>query len=216
MKCCTKCKKFKPLDSFQKDSQKKDGLRSSCKECDKVKKRDYYIKHAKEIIEKTRLWAINHPDKRREIGKRWKDENLDKAREHGRLWAASHKDENRERERIWRSQNPEKSRDKCRHYRVIRSTAQGGYTKAEWEEKKREYSNCCAYCGSSKKLTVDHIVPISHSGSNYISNIVPACKSCNCSKGNKLFNEWLKIKPEAIPPKQMTFGTVKGMPKGVK
>jgi hypothetical protein len=33
MKTCSKCKVAKTLDSYQKDRQKKDGLRPSCKEC---------------------------------------------------------------------------------------------------------------------------------------------------------------------------------------
>jgi len=33
MKQCTKCKEFKPLTEFSKDSQKKSGLRPYCKKC---------------------------------------------------------------------------------------------------------------------------------------------------------------------------------------
>ena len=48
-----------------------------------------------------------------------------------------------------------------------------------------EFDNCCAYCGKQHKamdLEIEHFVPISKGGTHVLSNIVPACKSCNSSK----------------------------------
>lgn len=45
----------------------------------------------------------------------------------------------------------------------------------------------CAYCGkevSLKKITRDHVIPKSKGGANAVENILPACKSCNQSKGD--------------------------------
>lgn len=49
----------------------------------------------------------------------------------------------------------------------------------------------CAYCdceleqgtGTTETFTVEHIVPRESGGPDNIANYVPACKSCNCSKG---------------------------------
>lgn len=43
----------------------------------------------------------------------------------------------------------------------------------------------CFYCGMKKKLSLDHIVPISKGGSHTKDNVVMACISCNSSKGAK-------------------------------
>jgi len=60
-----------------------------------------------------------------------------------------------------------------------------------WEDIKAYYNNCCSYCGEkSSNLTVDHIVPISRGGKNALSNMVPACPHCNCSKNNKDLIDW--------------------------
>lgn len=48
---------------------------------------------------------------------------------------------------------------------------------------------CCQYCGSKKKLTLDHVVPKSRGGDNSWENLVTACEPCNLKKGNMLIEE---------------------------
>ena len=56
-------------------------------------------------------------------------------------------------------------------------------TAEQWEIIKEIYGHRCVYCGKkSKRLTQDHLTPISHQGSHTFSNVVPACKSCNSKK----------------------------------
>lgn len=43
----------------------------------------------------------------------------------------------------------------------------------------------CLCCGSSKKLTLDHIVPISVGGLNEIDNLQTLCNSCNSKKSTQ-------------------------------
>jgi 5-methylcytosine-specific restriction endonuclease McrA len=44
--------------------------------------------------------------------------------------------------------------------------------------------NQCQYCGSSKDLTLDHVMPRSRAGKSSWDNLVTACKSCNSRKGD--------------------------------
>ncbi len=54
-----------------------------------------------------------------------------------------------------------------------------------------KFGNRCVYCGTTTaNLTIDHVTPISKLGINGLCNIVPACKSCNCSKNAKSVEEW--------------------------
>lgn len=64
--------------------------------------------------------------------------------------------------------------------------AEGKHTKTEWDNLKKRYNYCCAICGEKKPLTVDHIIPLSKGGSDYIENIQPLCRNCNSKKNNKL------------------------------
>ena len=52
--------------------------------------------------------------------------------------------------------------------------------------------NVCAYCGRSfhyNKLSRDHIVPKSRGGLDVWTNVVTACKDCNCDKDDQLLTE---------------------------
>lgn len=53
------------------------------------------------------------------------------------------------------------------------------------------YKFMCVHCGETeeKKLTVDHIIPVSKRGTDDYSNLQILCKGCNSRKGAKLNHE---------------------------
>ena len=63
-------------------------------------------------------------------------------------------------------------------------------------------SHICQYCNqkfSEKRLTVDHVVPLSKGGRHEWTNVVTACSACNNKKGDKsleLANLKLRSRPE--------------------
>ncbi|HEY3497681.1 MAG TPA: HNH endonuclease signature motif containing protein [Polyangiaceae bacterium] len=70
-----------------------------------------------------------------------------------------------------------------------------GLTREEWVTICEQHANAdgdvlCAYCGKPCDPTVDHVVPLVRGGVHEASNVVPACLSCNSSKGSKLLSEW--------------------------
>ncbi len=71
--------------------------------------------------------------------------------------------------------------------RTMRLRYNGGrHTTGEWLLLKFYYGNRCAACGMrNRKLTKDHIIPVSKGGKDDISNIQPLCVSCNSKKGTK-------------------------------
>ena len=68
------------------------------------------------------------------------------------------------------------------------------FSHQEWKECVIFFHGTCAYCGCTPRkgarLTRDHLKPISHGGRTVQSNIVPACASCNSSKGAEEWREW--------------------------
>ncbi|NJL11275.1 MAG: HNH endonuclease [Calothrix sp. SM1_7_51] len=58
----------------------------------------------------------------------------------------------------------------------------------------------CQYCGSTKHLTLDHVLPRSRGGQHTWDNVVIACERCNSKKGDKTPQEVgmnLRSKPKA-------------------
>ncbi len=47
----------------------------------------------------------------------------------------------------------------------------------------------CAYCGTNKDLTIDHIMPVSRGGKTNFDNCIAACRPCNNKKGNRTPSE---------------------------
>ena len=68
-------------------------------------------------------------------------------------------------------------------------TCSSAEAKRMWKASiKNQWDNKCAYCGSDKDLTLDHIVPRSKGGSNHTTNVLCACTKCNADKAH---TEWI-------------------------
>ncbi len=64
----------------------------------------------------------------------------------------------------------------------------------------RRDRHSCQYCGNSKHLTLDHVIPRSRGGQHTWNNVVAACKQCNSKKGDRTPQEagmQLRTKPKA-------------------
>jgi 5-methylcytosine-specific restriction endonuclease McrA len=125
----------------------------------------------------------------------------DEHREQARRYAATRRKTNRLRCRAWRAANRDKqqsatkrwkeaNRDRVRHHNAHRAAraagAVGKFTFEEWTAKCDKYDRRCAYCRKRRKLTRHHVVPLAKGGHNRISNVVPACQSCNSRIGTKV------------------------------
>lgn len=73
------------------------------------------------------------------------------------------------------------------------------YTHEQWKQTVIFFGGTCAYCGRTMKkgerLTKDHLVPVAEGGATTQSNVVPACSSCNSSKGKEEWREWFMRQP---------------------
>jgi hypothetical protein len=54
-----------------------------------------------------------------------------------------------------------------------------------------EATSGCHYCHSYNDLTIDHILATSKGGKDIPSNLTVACRSCNSSKGNRPYNDFI-------------------------
>lgn len=54
-----------------------------------------------------------------------------------------------------------------------------------------QFDNRCAYCDRQYNC-IDHFVPLSNGGRDCIENLIPACLSCNSSKGARNAESWYR------------------------
>lgn len=97
--------------------------------------------------------------------------------------------------------NQKKIYNETRHRRLRKKGVKGYHSHRQWEELLSASGFKCFYCGTSieegvgKNLaTRDHVIPIMRGGHDDIDNIVPACKSCNSSKGNMTAEEYINYR----------------------
>ncbi|MCG9895335.1 MAG: HNH endonuclease [Fimbriimonadaceae bacterium] len=65
---------------------------------------------------------------------------------------------------------------------------------------------CCQYCGSTRDLTIDHVVPRWMGGPHTWENLVACCRRCNLKKGDKTPRQAnMKLKTEPRRPKFIPY-----------
>lgn len=145
--------------------------------------------------------AYKDPERQRAYAREWLKRNPQKARDAVRRWRARNPELTRERRRQYRraaylrdpgrinaqkaaylASHPEVKRAKEQAYRARRTAAPGSFTGAEWLALVTRWGNVCAYRGEPGPLEPDHRVPLTRGGTNYIDNILPACRNCNAQK----------------------------------
>lgn len=163
--------------------------------------RKYYYANREKIIERNRRYRAERPGSRKEearkyylknkekhqaASRKWAKDNAEKFREYRAKWEAENPDLAVASKKRYREQNKERYRLHCASRRARRKAATvQQVSEGEWRAIKEAYKHRCAYCSKRKKLTMDHIIPLAKGGVHAAWNILPACLSCNSSKGVK-------------------------------
>jgi hypothetical protein len=72
--------------------------------------------------------------------------------------------------------------------------ADNDLTAAQWAALRAAWGGC-AYCGTADAaMQKDCVLPLSRGGRYTLTNVVPACRSCNASKCNEEVTHWLRRK----------------------
>lgn len=68
------------------------------------------------------------------------------------------------------------------------------FTDEQLAQRLSMFGSRCYICGSTDRVTVDHVKPVAHGGPHCLSNFRPLCKSCNSAK----YDAW------PLPPALLT------------
>ena len=138
-----------------------------------------------------------NPEKNREYQRKWRKANKEAANAAVADWAKRNKkriktnnaarylrdkEHIKESNKAHRKANPEAANARTHKRRAAKTNAGGAYTSAQWIALCNKYDNKCLCCDKKRKLTPDHVIPISWGGTSNISNIQPLCMPCNAHK----------------------------------
>lgn len=140
-KICTKCKRELPLDMFQKDRTKRDGLTCRCKEC----KAEY-----------ARQYVIDHREERRAYKKKYWQENKHRLADERKKYRDAHKEDMRIYHKKHYEENKERILDYWYKYKKERLKTDSVY---RYKEKIGHFVRCGFYRkGFQKPDTTENIV----------------------------------------------------------
>lgn len=155
-----------------------------------------------------RSYSERHREEAKARAKAWYDKNKERAKATNRKWRTENADKMREYRQKWKSSNPLKDKEsKSRYLR----TEKGKVSKANKAHRRRERflenrspitneqmmiirsAKTCFYCGiRSRRMEIDHMVPLAKGGAHSKDNIVMACGPCNRAKSAKDPNEFAR------------------------
>ena len=129
--------------------------------------------------------------------RRWAAKNKAYIKKYNAIWQKAHPEYMSARNAEYKRNNPDKILAKDRKYRKLHpeifkrkdakrrtaiTKAGGAYTSAQWMALCNTYENRCLCCSRKRKLTADHVIPVSKGGTSNIDNIQPLCGPCNSKK----------------------------------
>jgi len=198
-KVCTKCgvEKEAITEFFAKYKRGRDGLGAYCKSCQALyyqENKEYILERAKQHHKNNKEQKQQYYHKNKEIiverKKQYRQANKEYIAEYYKQYRRDNKEYIAECKRKHGQENPEKYAIKSQRRRARERKLDCTLTPEQWENIKEDFNHKCAYCGKEDKLVQEHFLPLSKGGEYTHNNIVPACRSCNSSKGAKMFSEW--------------------------
>lgn len=200
-KHCPTCDVDKPLNEFNKNRTKRDGLAYSCREC---------------MREALRQWREANPEKYQEAIHRSKAKKPEKYRAHKQSWAVAHPSKVRDSRQRYANthpydevkreyfrkryqQNKQQIQTRTRQYqrthlegaalRQRRRRLLKGHKRIHgWPVMRAWFGDRCLCCGATHRIEADHVIPLSKGGSDTLANLQPLCRTCNANKATQIID----------------------------
>lgn len=145
----------------------------------------YDAAHREERKAYARAYRHAHREELRVASEVYRIAHQDEYNATSKAYRITHREEIQAKTNAWRIAHPEQRAEQAQRRRARKANApMNDFTAQQWRDMQAAYDHRCAYCGKRAKghLTQDHITPLSQGGSHTLSNIVPACQSCNSKK----------------------------------
>lgn len=149
------------------------------------KDREYYLANRERILAQMQWYRATNHEEVQQRRKTYRDTHKEERKAYDQLLYQKDGATIRKRTKAWRKANPDKFAVYRKSHRARKRNATiNDLTADQWQTIQEHFAHRCAYCHKRCKgrLTEDHIQPLSKGGNHTMSNIVPACASCNAKK----------------------------------
>lgn len=157
--------------------------------------RKYRIENKEKRYHQKHRYYINNKEYCLRKSKEFREANKERYLKYRMRYYQENKETIKQRMDIWRKNNPDKFNTNCQRRRARKRKVESNYTEKDWVKCKKHFNDKCAYCGKEEQMTQEHFIPLKNGGEYTVNNIIPACKSCNCSKQDKDFFFWYPLMP---------------------
>jgi len=209
MKKCSKCLNLKELFEYNRSKLYSDGVRSECKECQKISSKLYREKNKDKINEKLRSKYKKNPEIQKERTKKWYQNNEDNFKESYKKRNKKWLEKNKERRKNYLKEYSKKRLKNDILFKLQRNVR---IRINKFIKNKKESSSeivSCSYLFLKKYLEekfkdgmswdnhgnwhIDHIIPLSSAKTEeeiyklcHYTNLQPLWAEDNLKKGNKI------------------------------
>lgn len=191
-KKCNICKLVKSSDEFYKNNRNETGLRSSCKECDRLLSKKYNENNKEKIKDRNNNYYLENIDYHKDRNKKYRDENKKKYSEYNKIYKSKRilEDENFRFIALFRK----KINSFMKGYKDRKTEEILGCSFTEFKEYIEDkfedwmtWDNYGKYNGDfGFGWDLDHIIPLSSANGideliklNHYTNIQPLCSKVN-------------------------------------
>lgn len=156
---------------------------------DPKKRHEYYIKNKERDNLRNREWIKNNKEKHKLLCKNWRENNYEKHLDLTRKWYKENREYKLACDAKWARENAHLKRLYRSRRRALESGAPGFATYQQTQWRLEFHGWRCFYCKGPFE-EIDHAIPLSRGGSNWPSNLLPSCRSCNRRKFMQTYKEF--------------------------
>ena len=127
MQICSKCKRELPDEMFSKDSHRKSGLQSRCKECQSAVNKAYRAANREKISKYNKEYQQTHKEKIRALHEKYMAENAETIKERCKKYRDAHKKERNAACAEWYQKNKEYVSMKNKERRQAKKAERNAY-----------------------------------------------------------------------------------------
>jgi hypothetical protein len=199
---CTKCRKWKSLDDFSKQTMGLGGVKPNCKRCEKI----YREQNKEKRSAQNKEWMQINKEKRSKQTKEYRQRNREKLLIQHREWREKNKDKCVQQRRKWYLANQEnmflRKQRRAARKNVLRDDLTAEQLRATYEY----FNGGCALTGRADDTQMDHTIPLSIGhGGTFFGNVYPLNGTLNLSKFNNNIFEWFEANRQRFELSQERF-----------